>query len=169
MSGMALDLQWQDIELIRILHELHGAGRNGGLKGDHYTKGELCAMFRISRSTLAKILRGEKVNLRVSEADRFWSKVDRTEDGTTCWLWTGHRNDRGYGKAWFQGQQIFAHRAALALFGREVPEGFEVDHLCRNRACVKPPHLEVVTHRENVKRGVSPVGAHIRAQDSQHG
>jgi hypothetical protein len=82
--------------------------------------------------------------------DRFWDKVDKTQN---CWLWLGHLNEDGYGK-FKNGQKcVLAHRFALVLAGIVLKPDLEVDHLCRNRACVNPDHLEQVTHHENVKRG----------------
>lgn len=78
---------------------------------------------------------------------RFWSKVDLT---LTCWLWIGVTNHRGYGQF---GKSGSAHRFAYELLVGPIPEGLELDHLCRVRACVRPDHLEAVTHQENLRRG----------------
>lgn len=67
-----------------------------------------------------------------------------------CWLWTGPLNTKGYGRA---GGKELAHRVAVRHFGRSIPVGMEVDHLCRVRCCVNPDHLDIVTHRVNVLRG----------------
>jgi hypothetical protein len=96
-------------------------------------------------------------------ADRFWQSVDRTGEG--CWLWKGCLNNSGYGFMHFDGSSKAAHRIAYLLEHGSVPEGFELDHRCRNRACCKPDHLEAITHAENMKRvrlaqgrGGSPAG-----------
>lgn len=94
---------------------------------------------------------------------RFWAKARETESG--CWEWTGHRKRDGYGQ--FGGRQL-AHRVAFAALVGDlppyVPGGLQLDHLCRNRACVNPAHLELVSHRENTLRGES-VAARWAARD----
>lgn len=78
---------------------------------------------------------------------RFWEKISVSADG--CWNWTASLDDCGYGKyAIGGGRWRRAHRIS---FG-DVPEGLELDHLCRNRACCNPSHLEAVTHRTNMSR-----------------
>src|SRR5262245_29436779 len=72
----------------------------------------------------------------------------------TCWLWLLSRTG-GYGAFWHQGTMQRAHIYAWTLEHGPVPEGFELDHLCRVKHCVRAEHLEVVTHRENVRRGQS--------------
>jgi HNH endonuclease len=86
---------------------------------------------------------------------RFWSKVEKTLNG--CWLWGGSRSAAGYGMFYVgAGGRTLAHRYAYELVRGGVPHGRELDHLCRNPACVNPEHLEPVTHRTNVLRGTSP-------------
>lgn len=83
---------------------------------------------------------------------RFWAKVDRTSpDG--CWLWTGAIYGNGYGHAFRSGRHRAAHRVSYELSVGPIPEGMDLDHLCRVRHCVNPAHLEPVSRRENLLRG----------------
>lgn len=85
-------------------------------------------------------------------AERFWSKVDKGGPDD-CWIWTGSRNQLGYGQMTYRYERLAAHRVSLELAGHYLVTGMDVDHLCRNPSCVNPAHLEQVTHRENVLRG----------------
>lgn len=91
-----------------------------------------------------------------TEQDRFWSKVDRSGE---CWLWTAGTNRDGYGafRRANRGKMVKAHRYAFAEAHGEIPEGTELDHLCRVRRCVNPTHLEPVAHAENMRRARSEV------------
>ncbi len=89
-----------------------------------------------------------------STEDRFWSKVNKLDNG--CWRWEGHCQSSGYGKFWDGRKMVKAHRYAYKLLKGKIPPNLECDHLCRNRSCVNPLHIELVTGSENVKRGLSP-------------
>jgi hypothetical protein len=80
----------------------------------------------------------------------FWNRVAKTE---SCWAWTGPKMKSGYGTIGIYGKKYLAHRFSYELDGNVIPDGFDVDHLCRNRSCVNPDHLEAVSHRENLLRG----------------
>lgn len=97
---------------------------------------------------------------------RFWSKVQLSED---CWNWLGGISDVGYGNFWYQGTTVSAHRFAYQLCVGAVPEGLALDHLCRNTACVRPDHLEAVTNRVNILRGISPSADNSRKSHCGNG
>lgn len=90
---------------------------------------------------------------RTPAEDRFWVKVVEADSG--CWLWTGFADGGGYGRFTpFHGMSpALAHRFAYEYVVGKIPEGRQIDHLCRNRLCVNPAHLEPVTARENTLRG----------------
>lgn len=91
----------------------------------------------------------------------FWNNVRM---GADCWEWLGSKN-RGYGR---YGQRA-AHRVAYELASWPIPEGLTLDHLCKNKACVNPSHLEPVTLRENILRGPGPAHEHKNATRCKRG
>src|SRR5262252_1558526 len=84
--------------------------------------------------------------------ERFVSKIRVRRNG--CWQWMGSFRSGGYGVAWSRREYraVGAHRLAYEHFIGEIPNRLEIDHLCRNRWCVNPTHLEIVTRGENTKR-----------------
>ena len=74
-----------------------------------------------------------------------------------CWLWSrATAGQQGYGRIQLPGSvQKLAHVASYEVFVGPVPIGLELDHLCRQRSCIRPDHLEAVTHAENVRRGLA--------------
>ena len=84
--------------------------------------------------------------------ERFWSKVDRTD---ACWNWIGAINEKGYGLFRFNGKTSKAHRVSYILTFGGIDDNMVMDHLCRNRKCVNPKHLDPVTQKENIGRGLS--------------
>lgn len=84
-------------------------------------------------------------------ASRFWSKTIPGKNG--CILWVGRTNGDGYGQFDVNGRTIGAHRYAFELKYGPVPEGKQIDHLCRVRHCVNPEHMEAVIQRVNIMRG----------------
>ena len=97
---------------------------------------------------------------------RFWSKVDKT-DG--CWVWTATVNSNGYGQIKVAGAKWQAHRYAYELMVGPIPDGLCIDHLCRNRRCVRPDHLEPVDNRTNTLRGEGVTAVNARRDMCQRG
>lgn len=111
----------------------------------------------------------------LSFEERFWAKVSREGPVSThrpelgpCWTWTAARTKGGYGT--FGTGSRLVHRISYELLVGPIPEGLELDHLCRNRQCVRPEHLEPVTPKENQRRGFSVSGLNARKAhcDSGH-
>ena len=84
-------------------------------------------------------------SLDEQSSERFWSKVDRSED---CWIWTGAKS-RGYGYFGLRGKWRPAYRVAYASTVGPIPDGMHIDHMCHTPACVNPAHLRPVTNKEN--------------------
>lgn len=98
-----------------------------------------------------------------SPEERFWPKVDKNGSVPecaphlgSCWLWLAGCDHAGYGEFWTSDRMFGAHRWAYEQEYGPVPEGLELDHLCRIPRCVRPSHLEPVTHAENMARMAGP-------------
>lgn len=86
-----------------------------------------------------------------SAIDRLFEKF-LPEPNSGCWLWTGAMSGNSYGSMSYEGRMQKAHRVAYKMFVGPVPEGMDLDHLCRTRICCNPDHLEPVTRSENLRR-----------------
>lgn len=99
--------------------------------------------------------------MRGSLATRLLARIDRTPGG--CWIWTGSLR-QGYGQIWSsvdpagRRQLLATHRVSFEITKGPIPAGLDLDHLCRNTRCVNPDHLEPVTRRENLIRGLEARG-----------
>lgn len=121
-------------------------------------------------------IHGDTADPRPTTAERFWSKVNK--DGPTpahrpelgkCWEWDASRSKSGYGSFGLNGRSTEAHRVAILLSDGELPpQGMHTDHLCRNHACVRRTHLEVVTPQINTRRGIAGEGSRSRARAVTH-
>jgi len=99
--------------------------------------------------------------------DRFWIKVKENPE-TGCWVWTARRDSDGYGHFKFVGCSLRAHRLAYRMLVGSIPSWLEIDHLCRNPACVNPAHMELVAHQENCRRGLVGQAGAIRQRAKTH-
>lgn len=139
-----------DAVVTEVLVTLYVAGAS--IKG-------LASTFSMDRGTVRRRLAANQVTLRSEleakqlanartrrhQSERFWRLVDTSGE---CWIWLGSKTKQGYGT--FDGTT--AHRVAFALEGGVIPEKFDVDHLCAVRDCVRPEHLQTVSHSENCRR-----------------
>ena len=104
--------------------------------------------------------------------ERFWAKVDRGSDDE-CWPFTAALTHDGYGRFWFEGGQVMAHRMAYELAVGPIPDGLTLDHVaargCTRRDCCNPAHLEPTTVRENTLRGKGLTALHARKTHCHRG
>lgn len=85
-------------------------------------------------------------SLYIKNFEKFIDKTDY------CWNWTGAINLNGYGHLTLINGSARAHRVSYEIYVGEIPSGLVIDHLCSNRKCVNPAHLEPVTQEENMRR-----------------
>ncbi len=128
---------------------------------DHGPGRGLCSMH------YQRLRRNGSLDLR-SAGERFWAKVD-LRGAEDCWPWTATITVSGYGQFWDGARLVRPHRWAYEAMVGPIPDGLVIDHLCRNRACCNPAHLEPVTHKENSLRGVSPNAVNARKTHCIHG
>ena len=86
-----------------------------------------------------------------------------------CFVWQGRKSTKGYGRICVKSREEQVHRVAYEVFGFVIPEGKQLDHLCRVRACWNPLHLDPVTNKENVLRGVGPTAQFAKRDKCKNG
>ena len=91
-------------------------------------------------------------------AMRFWQRVVK-RGSDECWLWTGAKTMDGYGQF---NRRSYAHRVSYEMHKGPIPEGLVIDHLCRNKKCVNPAHLEAVTNTVNLQRSAPATKTHCK-------
>lgn len=87
----------------------------------------------------------KSVHEQINE-ERFWAKVDKSGE---CWQWTGGRDRDGYGRFWLDGWTQAAHRVSYIWSQPADIDGFQLDHVCHNKSCVRPDHLRPVDNKQN--------------------
>ncbi len=86
-----------------------------------------------------------------------------------CWVWGLGLQNCGYGNFRINKKTLLVHRIVYEAFYGKIKEGMDIDHLCRNRACANPLHLEEVTRRENIIRGIGICGKNAQKTHCKHG
>lgn len=108
--------------------------------------------------------------MELKEALKFFEdRVSVTPSG--CWNWLGTKNESGYGGLWnpFTKKCQKAHRVTYEFVKGPIATGLTIDHLCRNKSCVNPEHLEAVTLKENIRRSGSLTAVHSQKTHCIHG
>lgn len=99
--------------------------------------------------------------------ERLLAKVEIDDSG--CWIWRGAHNRAGYGYIGNPHDKTGVHRASYEFYKGPIPMGLQIDHLCRKPACANPDHLEAVSCRVNILRGVSPAAREARQTHCKRG
>lgn len=107
----------------------------------------------------------------ITDMQWFCQNLDSGLTDANCWTWRGKYIHNGYGQMWQKRirKSVYAHRYAYEQFVGPIPDGLQLDHLCRNRGCVNPAHLEPATNRVNVLRGMGPTALNARKTHCKRG
>lgn len=119
-----------------------------------YESSKLCYVHKTARGWRYGKPRPRHAINDVAAQERFWNKVQKGGDGE-CWMWYGALMSTGYGTFGVAHNNQLAHRVAYELTIGPIADGLTLDHLCRNRRCVNPAHLEPVTLGENSRRAAA--------------
>jgi len=92
---------------------------------------------------------------------RFSNKI-QVDNNTNCWNWIAAKHSAGYGLFILNNKRIYSHRYSYELFKGKIYEGLDIDHICRNRLCCNPDHLEAVTRQVNLLRGMGTSAINAR-------
>lgn len=107
-------------------------------------------------------LQGAPIDLAWFDDNGFWRHVEMT-NADDCWLWLQSTGSHGYGQTWDGVTVRLAHRVSWVLWHREqIPADMTIDHLCRERRCVNPHHLQLLTNKENARMNGNAIKTHCK-------
>jgi hypothetical protein len=142
--------------------KIHECGGGEGLPGWCIATGKCsCVLHQRAAEELERLTASRRRNLQATVENaapqaiaKFWEKVDKSGGPDACWPWRGRCNKDGYGHVFIGGKSDKrAHRVACSLMGKHQPPDTVADHLCRERSCCNPAHIEFIPQGENARRG----------------